>query len=158
MKTDRLSERPARPVWHLRPVSASVGLHREHQPAGTDLTRGLAEQAGIPLHTPAAPVNRATILHLQRTHGNHYVGQLLKSAADHAVRRCGASPCPAVGPESVDRLPGARSAHGRPFGSTVQRTIGDGHDLTSPRFAGDVRLEACFDNEARLGEGARVNR
>jgi peptidoglycan hydrolase-like protein with peptidoglycan-binding domain len=29
----------------------------------------------------------------------------------------------------------------------IQRTIGDGHDLTSPRFAGDAVLEGCFDNE-----------
>jgi peptidoglycan hydrolase-like protein with peptidoglycan-binding domain len=38
--------------------------------------------------------------------------------------------------------------------STVQRTTGDGHDLTSPRFAGDLKLEACFDDEARLTQGA----
>lgn len=35
----------------------------------------------------------------------------------------------------------------------VQRTIGAGHDLTSPRFAGDLKLEACFDDEARLTKG-----
>lgn len=32
----------------------------------------------------------------------------------------------------------------------VQRTIGDKHDLSSPRFAGDADLEACYDDEARL--------
>lgn len=37
----------------------------------------------------------------------------------------------------------------------LQRTIGDGHDLTSPRFAGDERLEACYDDEARLTKGAQ---
>ncbi|HRI60468.1 MAG TPA: DUF4157 domain-containing protein [Saprospiraceae bacterium] len=37
----------------------------------------------------------------------------------------------------------------------VQRTIGDGHDLTSPRFAGDPTLEACFDDQARLAKNAR---
>ena len=36
----------------------------------------------------------------------------------------------------------------------VQRAIGDGHDLASPRFAGVPILEACFDNQGRLGEGA----
>jgi len=35
----------------------------------------------------------------------------------------------------------------------VQRAIGDGHDLASPRFAGVPILEACFDNQARLREG-----
>jgi hypothetical protein len=34
-----------------------------------------------------------------------------------------------------------------------QRTIGNGHDLTSPRFAGDLKLEACYDDEARLTKG-----
>jgi Putative peptidoglycan binding domain len=36
----------------------------------------------------------------------------------------------------------------------AQRAIGDGHDLASPRFAGEPTLEACFDNQGRLGEGA----
>ena len=35
----------------------------------------------------------------------------------------------------------------------IQRTIGDGHDLTASRFAGDAKLEACFDDEARLTKG-----
>jgi len=37
----------------------------------------------------------------------------------------------------------------------IQRTIGDGHDLQSPRFAGDPILEACFDNERLLRTGDR---
>ncbi|KAF5436621.1 Peptidoglycan-binding (PGRP) domain of peptidoglycan hydrolases-containing protein [Candidatus Methanophagaceae archaeon] len=32
----------------------------------------------------------------------------------------------------------------------IQRTIGDGHDLRSPRFAGDPVLEACYDNQRIL--------
>lgn len=32
-------------------------------------------------------------------------------------------------------------------------TIGDGHDLRSPRFAGDEVLEACYDNERVLQRG-----
>ena len=32
-------------------------------------------------------------------------------------------------------------------------TIGDGHDLKSPRFAGDEVLEACYDNERFLQRG-----
>lgn len=40
-------------------------------------------------------------------------------------------------------------------GSTplIQRTIGDGHDLTSPRFSNLTDLEATFDNEIRLELG-----
>ena len=39
--------------------------------------------------------------------------------------------------------------------SFIQRRIGDGHDLTSPRFSGDPVLEACFDNERLLRFGAQ---
>ena len=41
------------------------------------------------------------------------------------------------------------------FSSLIQRRIGDGHDLSSPRFSGDPVLEACFDNERLLRFGAR---
>src|SRR4030095_10183213 len=40
-------------------------------------------------------------------------------------------------------------------GKSIQRRIGDGHDLTSPRFAGDVVLEGCFDNERLLRFGSK---
>jgi peptidoglycan hydrolase-like protein with peptidoglycan-binding domain len=36
----------------------------------------------------------------------------------------------------------------------IQRTIGDGHDLASPRFAGDPVLEAVFDDERLLAPRA----
>jgi peptidoglycan hydrolase-like protein with peptidoglycan-binding domain len=38
--------------------------------------------------------------------------------------------------------------------AVLQRRIGDGHDLSSPRFAGLPELEACYDDEARLTIGA----
>ena len=45
---------------------------------------------------------------------------------------------------------------GKSIGSaTLQRGLGDGHDLQSPRFAGDPVLEACFDNEALLQFGSQ---
>src|SRR5262249_16769691 len=37
--------------------------------------------------------------------------------------------------------------------SSLQRTIGDGHDLTAARFAGDAVLEAVYDNERPLKFG-----
>jgi len=40
-------------------------------------------------------------------------------------------------------------------GPTIQRTLGDGHDLTSPRFVGDFVLEAVFDNERLLNQATR---
>ncbi|MEP6465175.1 MAG: DUF4157 domain-containing protein [Parafilimonas sp.] len=36
----------------------------------------------------------------------------------------------------------------------VQRTIGDGHDLTSRRFAGDATLEDVYDSNAQLSRGS----
>jgi hypothetical protein len=36
----------------------------------------------------------------------------------------------------------------------VQRTIGDGHDLANPRFSGEPRLEAAFDNERVIAVGS----
>ncbi|HEY9599168.1 MAG TPA: peptidoglycan-binding domain-containing protein, partial [Cyanophyceae cyanobacterium] len=37
---------------------------------------------------------------------------------------------------------------------SLQRKMGDGHDLSAPRFAGDSVLEACFDNETLLKVGS----
>ncbi len=37
----------------------------------------------------------------------------------------------------------------------VQKTIGDGLDLSSPRFKGDPDLEACFDDEKIIRVGSR---
>ena len=37
--------------------------------------------------------------------------------------------------------------------SLVQRTIGDGHDLTAPWLAGDAVLEAIYDNERLMRNG-----
>jgi len=38
---------------------------------------------------------------------------------------------------------------------TVQRTLGDGHDLTSPRFSRLLDLEAAFDDERMVADGAQ---
>ena len=37
---------------------------------------------------------------------------------------------------------------------SIQRTIGDTNDLSSPRFKGNVDLEACFDGEKIIKSGA----
>lgn len=39
-----------------------------------------------------------------------------------------------------------------PEAPVIQRTIGDGHDLQAPRFAGNIQLEAAFDNELLIGK------
>lgn len=42
-----------------------------------------------------------------------------------------------------------------PVAPQIHRTIGDGHDLTAPRFSGDPVLEAVYDNERLLRVGNR---
>ncbi|WP_448809934.1 peptidoglycan-binding domain-containing protein [Agromyces bauzanensis] len=54
-------------------------------------------------------------------------------------------------PTAVSAVLRAQAQAGnRAVSTVIQRTIGDGHDLSSPRFALDDDLEAVFDNEARL--------
>ncbi|MGW4060221.1 peptidoglycan-binding domain-containing protein [Amycolatopsis sp. NPDC004747] len=47
-----------------------------------------------------------------------------------------------------------RTAGNAAVGALVQRTIGDGHDLSGNRFKGNVTLEAVFDDERLLQQGA----
>ncbi len=58
--------------------------------------------------------------------------QLLAHELMHVVQQAG--PSPGVG--------------------VIQRTIGEGHDLTSPRFKGDPDLEAAYDGEKYMRGGA----
>jgi peptidoglycan hydrolase-like protein with peptidoglycan-binding domain len=67
--------------------------------------------------TPSARLSPSAVLRLQRTAGNATTSRVLA---------------------------GRRAATTRP---AIARTIGDGHDLTSPRFAGNVELEAVYDDE-----------
>lgn len=48
-----------------------------------------------------------------------------------------------------------QSGRGSPVTARLQRKLNDGHDLQSPRFAGDLVLEACFDEERFLQFGSR---
>jgi hypothetical protein len=56
-------------------------------------------------------------------------------------------------PNTIQQKDTAIGSSGEVTGN-LQRKIGDGHDLTSPRFTGDPGLEACFDNEKLLKIGA----
>ena len=81
------------------------------------------------------------ILHLQRTAGNAAVTSLLDMKG--------------AGPPSEDMLDAdARSPTGAPASIAVQRKLGDGHDLASPRFKGNATLEAVFDDEQALSKGS----
>lgn len=93
----------------------------------------------------------AAVHYLQRRAGNAAVaGALGRKVTGHglAVQRCGPVPCDCTAEERAAHAAEEQAAGGG--ASAVQRTIGDGHDLCSPRFAGDLDLEACYDDEARL--------
>ncbi len=83
-------------------------------------------------------------LALQRTAGNRAVSGLL--AAD----KKGPSAEPDGDAELDRRSPSVATGSG----PAVQRRIGDGHDLASSRFRGDLVLEGCFDNERVLKVGS----
>ncbi len=74
-----------------------------------------------------------------------------ETAAQDERRREEAAPSQSAA--TVSRL--RQRSIGRAATPMIQRTIGDGHDLTAPRFAGDLRLEAAFDNERYVRNGAR---
>lgn len=92
----------------------------------------------------ASPGMAASILQLQEAAGNRAVAATVAPAV---VQR--ASCCSACGQGE-----GTCAQAGESDPVAVQRSVGDGHDLSSPRFAGEERLEACFDDEARLTLGA----
>src|SRR5262245_35356864 len=98
-------------------------------------------------HRSGERLQPSLLLDLQATSGNRAVTSLLTARVAAPRKACSGS-CPVSGPEEVtiiDQRSGKDPA--------VRRTIGDGRDLMSPRFAGDVKLEACFDDEARLTKG-----
>jgi hypothetical protein len=56
-----------------------------------------------------------------------------------------------VGDRTVRRQSRELSTVGQPL---IQRTLGDGHDLTSPRFSRLLDLEAAYDNETVIKKGS----
>jgi peptidoglycan hydrolase-like protein with peptidoglycan-binding domain len=120
----------------------------ETRPAGGE---GSARRAAPPEATPAAalpaPLAGALLAAGGRGAGG---GRVVPPATVLGLQR-------QVGNAAVQRLLRRPALQRRPAGGgdmTIQRALGDGHDLTSPRFAGEPRLEACFDDEARLTIGA----
>jgi peptidoglycan hydrolase-like protein with peptidoglycan-binding domain len=135
MTADRLPSPSTKPPYHPRlrdePVSA---------PPSVPLARSLPD----------------ALLRLQRLAGNAAVAARLATAqnsgatgrtvpAEGPIEMVGSDPPQPVGIPTTDR-------QNEP--SQVQRTIGDGHDLTNTRFVGDVVLEGCFDNERTVRFGS----
>lgn len=101
----------------------------EYQPGGRDGQHLLAHELTHTLQQGAVKSKPA--------HGNDAEGEARSSVG--------------TGPRSKDGRGGVTST---PTLDTFQRRIGDGHDLTSPRFAGDPVLEGVFDNERLLTVGS----
>jgi peptidoglycan hydrolase-like protein with peptidoglycan-binding domain len=98
---------------------------------------------------------------MQRLVGNATVARVLSVA--RSARPAGmlvpeedvSSALPSPGAPEAELPQGAAGGDGATLDETlVQRTIGDGHDLSNPRFVGDPVLEACFDNERTLKQGS----
>ena len=125
-------------------------MTKDDVPVAWSGARRTAEMAPGP--TLAAPVRQppgvSFILNLQRQVGNAAVARLL-TRNQSVLRKACCTSCSTGGQCQEER--GPRPA--APPSATIQRTIDDGHDLTSPRLAGDPELEACYDNEARLTKG-----
>lgn len=96
-------------------------------PAAPATAPPLASPAALPTiqrQPGAARLQADLLLHRQRQIGNRAVAHLLGA--------------PAAGEAGV----------------TIQRTLGDGHDLTSPSLKGDPGLEAAYDDERLIRAGA----
>jgi Putative peptidoglycan binding domain len=108
---------------------AGIGLERQAAPLlGSSFAKPQAQYAAP---RAAALLQRVPIATLQRSLGNRALARLLQRA-----------PTSAGGHET--------------FVPAIQRKVGDGHDLSAPRFtqpARDEDLEACYDDEARLTLG-----
>lgn len=113
---------------------------------GTSASGIVGQRSAAPTRAARLSPVQAKLLALQQSVGNRAVTRALQDLP--AVQRCGPVACDCPAEERAQQESPPASA--RP----VQRRIGDGHDLTSPRFARDPQLEACYDDEARLTIGA----
>ncbi len=84
----------------------------------------------------AIPPDKAAVLLSTRPIATAQRQALVQNVAQH------------YGNRQVQRM--LASVKKSPTTQVIQRTIGDGHDLTSPRFKGDIKLEACYDDQDRL--------
>ena len=82
----------------------------------------------------------------QRNHVGYQPRQIVSQSADRYEREADR-----VASHVIDGKPGAVQVSNADLG--IQRTIGDGHDLTATRFAGNQRLEAVYDNERLIRRG-----
>jgi peptidoglycan hydrolase-like protein with peptidoglycan-binding domain len=114
---------------------------------------------------PAQQASRGTesmqdsLIRMQQRLGNQRVARMLGAGQGSALaRRMLRAGGQRAGGLAVDRLCEECEKRQRADGAApgvLQRSIGDGHDLVSARFAGDPVLEACFDNELVLRDGSR---
>jgi len=146
-----------RRIYMKRKKSALVSGYEEpaghrlsatHNPEGLQrsLSEGNASASRLMLsRTPATggAQNHRSLLHLQRRYGNRYVRRMLQKS----LRFDGGNIVSGKGADETE-MTALPVATGQPIQEKViQRAIGDGHDLSSPRFSGNETLEACFDGK-----------
>lgn len=102
------------------------------------------------LLTSGFNLHPSLLLSLQAKVGNRAVTSLLGSRK--SVQKMGCCSSCSAG-ESCSGKEEKEESEARELNPVVQRTVGDGHDLTSARFVGDLKLESCYDDEARLTKG-----
>jgi hypothetical protein len=76
--------------------------------------------------------------------------RLLAHELSHVVQQTGGAPRP----DASGASPEASAQLARRVGPTVQRALGDGHDLKSPRFSKLLDLEDVYDGTTTLGPGS----
>ena len=127
-------------ILHKRPNRAQAQSRSRSAPGERWSGAGTLSAA---FSGPAAALRPATILALQQRLGNRAVQREIARQGTIQHQPCGQ--CPEDQP----------LAQRTPDPGAIQREPEGGHHLTSPRFAGDALLEACFEDRARLTQGAR---
>lgn len=141
-----------------RVQSSSSDTKSTHQPNHTPAASHTdASPAGVGYTGKGLSRLQRTVVAMQHTHGNAAVRRMLQRAsAPVSEPVSNGTPPPQPDEEQVTsaEMPSA-APQLTSDSTTLQRTVGDGHDLSSPRFAGDPVLEAAFDNERLVSVGSR---
>lgn len=133
-------------------------------PANDPLEQEADRMAGDVLRTPAPsqPGSRADFsgvrihTNAQAAASSHAVNARAYTVGQHIVFGEGRyAPGSSVGQKLLahELAHTVQQSKSAPAAARLQRTIGDGHDLTSPRFSLMVDLEAVFDDERTLTVG-----
>ena len=150
-------------------------FHADRNGGRMEASHALAPSLDPVVRDGGAPLDRAALLYFESRLGHDFSQVRVHTdvRADESARQVGARAYTtgsdvvfASGQYSTE-TPGGRRllAHelvhvaqqreGTGGEPRIRRTIGDGHDLQAPRLAGNLQLEAAFDNELLIRKGMR---